>query len=96
MAGETFCRFGPGVGDLLAEDKNSHPALAAFLHMRGSRSVAGLAGILACRATRDSFFGVGGFQIALVMVLVASFADLRSDDALAAPDIAGWQDSPEQ
>jgi hypothetical protein len=88
VAGKTFCRFGIGIGDLFAVDKNPYPALSAFFHMRGSRSVAGFAGILACRAVGDPFFSVGGFQIALVVILMASFADLRPDDALAAPDIS--------
>jgi hypothetical protein len=96
VAGKTFCRFGFGIGDLFAVDKNPHPALAAFLHMRGSRSMAGLAGILTCGTVGDPLLGVGGLQITLVVIFMASFADLRPDDALAAPDISGRQGAPEK
>jgi hypothetical protein len=31
---------------------------------------------------------MGGLQITLIVIFMASFADLRPDDALAAPDIS--------
>ena len=88
MAGKTLCGLGFGVRDSLAEDENPHPFLPALLHMGGARAVAGLAGVLSCGAAGDSLFGVGGLQITLIVIIMASFADLRPDDALAAPDIA--------
>jgi len=96
VAGEAFGGLGFGVGDPLAEDKDPHPPFAAFLNMGGAGAMAGFAGILARRAARDAFLGVGGFQIALVVVFVAPFADFRPDDALTPSDLPRWQDAPEQ
>jgi hypothetical protein len=58
--------------------------------------MAGLAGILTCGTVGDPLLGVGGLQITLVVIFMASFADLRPDDALAAPDISGRQGAPEK
>jgi len=88
MAGKTLGGLGFGVGDFLTEDENPHPFLPAFFHMGGARAVAGLAGILSCRAVGDPLFGVGGLQITLIVIIMASLADLRPDDALAAPDVS--------
>jgi len=96
MAGKALGGLGFGIGDFLAEDENPHPFLSAFLHMGGARTMAGLAGILAGRTVRDPLLGVGGLQVTLVVIFMASFADLRPDDALASPDISRRQDPPEK
>ncbi len=83
MAGQTLGRLGLGVGEFFAEDEDAHAPLTAFLHVGRSRTVTGLAAFLVGRATGDAFLGMGRHHVGVEAVLMTSFADFRSDRAIA-------------
>ena len=96
MTGKAFGRLGLGIGEFFAENEDAHASLAAFLHMSRSRAMAGLAAILAGRATGNAFFGMSGDHEGFEMVLVTALADLRSHDSLASCRFPRNQSSPEE
>ena len=96
MAGETAVRFFPGIGDFFAEDEDADALFTAFFHMRASGPVAGFAGIPVDRAVGELLVAVNRLGEAVVVVLVATFADLCPHNAVASPDISPWEDSTDK
>jgi hypothetical protein len=96
MAGETAVRFFPGIGDFFAEDEDADALFTAFFHMGASGPVAGFAGIPVDRAVGELFVSVNRLGEAVVVVLMAAFADLGAHNPVASPDISSGEDSTEQ
>ena len=86
MAGETFSRLGPGIGNSFAEDKDADPPLAAFLHVGRPRSMAGLAPLLVGGTVGDSFFGMGRFHVTVIVAFVAALANLHTNHPITSPN----------
>lgn len=89
VAGEAFGRFGSGVGEPFAENKDSDPAFAALLHMGGAGAMTGFAAFLVRRRAGQALLGVGGEQVGLKPVLMASLTNLRPDVPPLSPSIPG-------
>ena len=96
MTGKAFGRLGLGIGEFFAENEDAHTSLAAFLHVSRPRAMAGLAAILAGRATGNTFFGVRGEHVGFEVVLVAARADLHPDRTIASFGFLSNETSPQE
>jgi hypothetical protein len=96
MAGEAAVRFFPGIGDFYAEDEDAHAFFTAFFHVGASRPVAGFTGIPVDRAVGDLLVAMNRLGEAVVVVLMAAFADFGPHNPVASPELSFGQDSTEQ
>jgi hypothetical protein len=96
MAGETAVRFFPSIGKFFAEDEDTHAFFTAFFHVGASGTMAGFTGIPVDRAVRELFVAVNRLGVAVVVVLVAAFADLRPHNAVASPDLSSGENSTDK
>jgi hypothetical protein len=96
MAGETAVRFFLGIGDFFAEDEDAHAFFTAFFHVGASGPMAGFTGISVDRAIGELFVAVNRLSVTVVVILVATLADLGAHNAVASPYLPSGKDSAEQ
>ena len=95
MTGKTFGGFGFGVGDSLAEDEDAHAPFTAFFHVGRPGAMAGFTSILTGRAVWNFLFGVSGFYIAVITILMATLTDFHADGVVTSC-IIDWENQGEK